>query len=450
MKQKNASFLIASLLLFSMIFSMTVSVRADYSYDYYNTYFDYGVAEGDILEYNLNFVFDFTADPTFYTAMDTWISAMAASQNISIGTFDLETFMGDFEEFLELDYKLQFEITEMYSGISNSTYYLPEWDTRYYDYINASIRTDLNNGAGWETPDAIAADRLNKSKALVEPYLNATEFEYFEEMIDMAINETTNPAYQPDWNNMHVFGMQSQRFFYDENGTLEVDTPEQLLNGTMEPEIPFPTFAGPESGVPLFFPNEMNFQEYYDYATDMFKFMLLFELEQGYSIDPFVATDTLQSIIADGGVNQIYVDNKSAGVLWDIGSVDPDLLEEAWGENYTDEMAAQGIADYVGSIAGAVEYDENWALDTFAVYAHIGITLDTLLISEAPQLNNEAISLDLTFTIAQEGSTPPSENNIENGQIGENSGFEIPGFPTWFVGLFGIISIAALIRKHRK
>ena len=219
MKQKNASLLIASLLLFSMTFSMIVSVRADYSYDYYNTYFDYDVAEGDILEFDLNYVFNFTADPAFYTAMDTWITDMAAEENITLDSFTLEGIVEDIEEFLELDYKLQFEITEMYERIYNYTYLEGDWNTKYYDKINASVRADLNEGAGWETPDALVVDRLNDSKTLVEPYLNATEFEYFEEIIDLAIDEVQNETNQPNWNNMEVFGMQSNRFYYFENGT---------------------------------------------------------------------------------------------------------------------------------------------------------------------------------------------------------------------------------------
>ena len=432
-----------------MTFSTIGSVKADYTFDYDDTYFDYGVSEGDIFEYDFLYDIDFTASSTFYDEMDTWIVDMAAEDNVTLIDFSLENITVDVETFLNLDYALQLEITEMYSEKNSYTYYDDSSYERYHDIFNASVRADLKEGNGWETPEVIAVEKLEESKTIMVDYLNDTQYAEFEDEMDYLIDEVENTTNQPDWDNFKIYEISSNRFDYYPNGTLEEDIPAELANGTTEPAIPFPEFGGPD-GVPFFFPINMSFEEYYDYATDMFEFELLYNIENNYSIDPFVSTDTLQSIIADGGVSQIYVDEKSIGILWDIGNVDPDLLEEAWGENYTDDLANAGIDDYVGTIAFAAEYDENWALNTFAIYAHIGITLDTDTIPDAPNLNNEDISIDITYTISREGVNPPSEENIESGQIGENSPFEIPGFPIWVIGLFGIISIAALVVKHRK
>ena len=160
MKQKNVSFLIAFLLFSSMTFSMIVSVKADYSYDYTGTYFDYNVAEGDILEYNLNYNFNFSAESTFYDGVDDWIENQTDTMGVSIGNFSLETFISDLEVFLELDYKLKFEITEMYQKISEDINTDGSYSTRYDDIINASIRADINEGDGWQTPEVVSIDKL--------------------------------------------------------------------------------------------------------------------------------------------------------------------------------------------------------------------------------------------------------------------------------------------------
>ena len=84
------------------------------------------------------------------------------------------------------------------------------------------------------------------------------------------------------------------------------------------------------------------------------------------------------------------------------------------------------------------------------IYAHLGITLDTTEVPEYPNLNNEEVSMDITYTITREGVDPPTEEDIQNNDIGASRLFVIPGFPICFVGLFGIISISALVVKHRK
>ena len=100
MKQRNLSVIITFLLLSSMTFSMIVSVKAGddgYTYDYDNTYFDYGVAEGDVFEYDFLFDINFTASSTFYDAMDTWIVDMAADENFTLVDFSLEDVIEDIE-----------------------------------------------------------------------------------------------------------------------------------------------------------------------------------------------------------------------------------------------------------------------------------------------------------------------------------------------------------------
>ncbi|MHA1510767.1 MAG: hypothetical protein ACTSRX_03510 [Promethearchaeota archaeon] len=449
MKQRNLSVIIAVLLLSSMTFSMIVSVKAgeeDYTYDYNNTYFDYGVAEGDVFEYDFVFDINFTASSTFYDAMDTWIVDQAAGANFTLVDFSLEDVIEDIENMTNLDYVVKLEIMEMYSRFVEETYEGGDRDEYYQDIFNASVRVDLNEGAGWETPEVIAVEKLEDSKPIMENYLNETLFEYFEAMIDDQIANVQNVSNHPDWDNFEIYKVESNADYYFENGTLDVDVPKELTNGTTEPENPFPEFGG-LNGLPLFFPTEMNFEEFYDYGTDMFRFELLYNLENNYSIDPFISSETLQSILARGGVSETHVFEKSVGFVWNLADVDPDLVEV--GESAVN-LSDAGIMDHIGTVAFSMEYDNDWALETFVIYAHIGLNLDTTGLTGAPVINDEDVSFDITFTIARDGVTPPTEEDVLSGLIGENSPFDIPGFPIWFVGLFGLISIAALVVKHRK
>ena len=449
MKQRNVSVIIAVLLLSSMTFSMIVSVKAGddgYTYDYNNTYFDYGVAEGDVFEYDFVFDLNFTASSSFYDAMDTWIVDQAAGANFTLVDFSLEDVIEDVENMTNLDYAIQLELVDMYSKYSNWSSYEDGWEIRHKDVFNASVRVDLNEGNGWETPEVIVVEKLENSKPIMENYLNETLFAEYENLIDDQIADVQNVSNQPDWDNTEVYQIGSNTEYYFENGTLDVDVPKELSNGTTEPENPFPEFGGLE-GLPLFFPTEMNFEEFYDYGTDMFRFELLYNLENNYSIDPFVSTETLQSILERGGVSETHVFEKSVGFVWNLADVDPDLIETGESEvNLTDV----GIMDHIVTVAFSMEYDDNWALETFVIYAHIGLNLDTAGLTGAPVINDEDVSFDITYKISREGVTPPTEEDVLNGLIGENSPFDIPGFPIWFVGLFGLISIAALVVKHRK
>lgn len=444
MKRKSASFLIAFLLFSSMTFSMIVSAKADYSYDYTSTYFNYDVAVGDSFEYNYNFLVNITASSTFYNEMDTWLAA----QNMVQNGFSSENFTNDLETFMEMNYKIKYDITQMYKRMYNYTYIDGSSFGYTNDIFNGSIRADLNEGNGWETPDVVIVDKLNDAKVFLEEYMNATEYAMYETEIDGLIDEVEDPTYQPDWDNSQIYGISTRYFMYYPNGTEMVSDPLALANGTTAPVSPLPDFGSPQ-GLPLFFQTDMNFEDQYDFLTDSFKFNLLYALEQGYST-PYVSTDTLQSILADGGVSDIFVDEKSVGIVWNVDDVNVDFFEEAAEVNLSEYLAPYGITDYTGNAAFAAEYDNDWALATFAVYAHLGITLDTAGISGAPQLTDEDISIDITFTIARDGINPPSEDNIKEGEIGDSRPFVIPGFPIWIVGLFGISSIAALVVKHRK
>ena len=446
MKNKKNSFLIAFLLL-SMTCSMTISVKAELSYDYNNTYFEYDVAEGDSFEFNMNYVFNFTASSTFYDEMDTWLVA----ENLTQGDFSSKTFVNDLETFLEMDYKLKFDITEMYSQEYSDTSSTGDSFEQHFDIFNGSTRADLNEGNGWETPDVVIVDKLQDSLVFMEKYLNETEYDLIESNVTDLIDQVEDPLYQPDWDNSQIYGINSMYSEYYSNGTLKEDPPIELADGTIEPTNPFSDFGGP-SGLPLFFPTEMSFEEYYDYATDMFAFQLLYNLENNTSIDPFVSNDTLQSVLADEGVSNINVNEKSVGFVLNLEDFDPFfpvdymVMSEP---SETDNLTEYGITDKVGTVIFAVEYDNDWALTTFVIYVHMDLTLDTTEITEAPDLNNEDISIDIIYSIAREGVDPPTEEDIQNGDIGV-SRFVIPGFPIWFVGLFGIISIAALVVKHRK
>ena len=449
MKQRNFSAIIVFLLLSSMTFSMIVNVKAgddDYTYDYDNTYFEYSVEEGDVFEYDFLFDINFTASSTFYDAMDTWIVDMAANESTTLVDFSLEDIIEDVENMTNLDYAIKLQISEMYSKYSNWSTYDDGWEIRHKDQFNGSIRVDLNNGDGWETPEVIGIEKLEDSKTIMVDYLNETDFEIFEDMVDEQIEYMQNGTDQPDWDNTEIYQFESSRTEFYENGTEIIDVPKELANGTTEPVNPFPEFGGP-NGLPLFFPTEMNFQEFYDFGTDMFRFELLYDLENNYSIDPFVSTETLQTFLDRAGVSEIHVDEKSVGCVWNLADVDPDLIEDGESEvNLTEE----GIVDYIGTVAFAMEYDDDWALETFVIYAHVGLTLDTTECTDAPNLVDEDVSFDITYTIARDGVSPPTEEEVLNGLIGENSPFDIPGFPIWIVGLFGLISIAALVVKHRK
>jgi len=386
MKFKKTS-LIITFLLISMTFSMIVSVKADYiySYDYQNTYFDYDVKEGDVFEYNMNFAFNFSGSSTFYNEMDTWLIA----EDFTKDDFSLETFVDDLKTFLDVDYKLKMDITDLYSQKLTITHTTGDYHEQYLDIINGSLRADLNEGNRWENYDVVVVDKLKDSLTFMEKYLDDTEYAKFEANVTDLIDQAENPLYQPDWDNSQISGFYSAYKEYNSDGTLKEYPPFELENGTTEPVNPFPEFGGP-ANVPIFLPSEMNFEEYYDYFTKMVNFNIIYTIE---NYDPYMpvsyfsifdSTDTFQSLLDEGGVSDIHVNEKSVGIIWNMDFVNTDFLEEQSNVNFTDYLPMFGIDDYTGKASFAVEYDNDWALVSMTIYAHIGVTLDTNEIPEYP------------------------------------------------------------------
>ncbi|QEE16780.1 hypothetical protein DSAG12_02610 [Promethearchaeum syntrophicum] len=464
MKTNKISYVIGIILLSSMGFSVSINVIADSdtTFNYESTYFNYTVAEGDVFEYDIKYDYNFTASETFYTEIANWM------ENNSIPYFpenavDLESLIEDYEKLMQLDITIRLNITDMYHQFINETTSDNGWKTRYNDIFNGSIQVKLNKTAEWDTPEVILLNKLNQSKEIFHKYLNSTQYEIFEEQVDYLINETINGANSPDWKNIVLTQVSSQEKEYYENGTLIEDPIRQLENGTTEPKNPFPEFGYPQ-GIPLILPTEMNFADYYTYFSDLFDFTLLYNIENEIDISPLNTTSTLQNLIGDGGVPQLYVDEKAIGISLDFIELNTSLLSLGQPDYDEYDSMSEGLiysstqstllsllTPSIGKMSFAAEYDENWALNTFAIYSHSGMVVNISTIEGLPNLENEEVLTEYTFTMSQKGARPPTEEDIEEGKIGENSNFfDIPGYSISFIGLFGLISVVSLIVKHRK
>ena len=219
--------------------------------------------------------------------------------------------------------------------------------------------------------------------------------------------------------------------------------------------MPFPEFWG-VAGVPIFLPLEMNFEDYYNFLDDLLVNMR--EHCDDYPLDcewPDELSDVFNLADMEGkvGITNVEVQSNAIGISFNLDNVDAELIDLM--EFYTG-LEDIGVYDFTGTMDYALEFDANWVLLSMATYIHGGLTLDTGNVENFPiDFNEEPLELDLVFIICQDGFFPPSEDQIKDGEIGENrdpgsSAFNIPSYPIAVLGIIGLVSVFALVKKHKK
>ena len=430
-------------------------------------YFNYGVNENDEFIYDVIFDVDFTASNQFYDLLDEYYinqSKEGHFYNLS-SDFSTEKIINDLENIVQQNFDLKINTKDIYNSLLNCSWgngflhvpyhgnvYFP--DGGYYienlDYFFGGLAVDLGDGSGWEEPQVIALQFLSDYKELLLPHFEGQSQTDFLDDYGYIDDDILNLFNGTDWDNIDFEMVLSSREYYYQNGT-QISTDFEF----MDVEPPFPEFMG-AVGLPFFLPTQMNFEDYYNYLNDVIQEWRPYCDDNPSDCEwPDELSDVFNLGDLEGkvGITNIEVQSNAIGISFNLDEVDAELIEII---DFFTGLEEIGIYNFTGTINYALEFDDNWVLLSMAIYIDGDLTLDWINIPDAPiNFNIEVLELDLVLTICQQGYYPPSIDQIQNGEVGENRNpssmpFDIPSYPLAALGIIGLISVFALIKKYKK
>ncbi|MHA1673927.1 MAG: hypothetical protein ACTSYI_09885 [Promethearchaeota archaeon] len=428
--------------------------------------FDYGIAEGDDLIYTLSNTLDFEASSAFYTEVQDYTeSEVNESEYYSVvaTNFSLEEFVGDMEDFISMSVDLKLDITDIYNFDMGEEY--------SFDWIEGDVR--MGSEGVWELPSDYAVTKMEELKTMIEPHMNSTTYtdEAVPEIDDVIDHlETATTA---EFNDLPLSG---HTWFEDVNdfvGFSELD----IANDSVFPTYPFDHYLplggfmemgssvfSAISSVSLCYPTEFNFAELYQFGLDVYDYAdaLAVELDEDLAVFDY----TVDELIAIGGISAFHVNNQSIAISWALNGVDFSTIDtlinytEGILENDFEEELADINIDYDNSAAVfsmALEYDENMVLISATQFVDLSIAIAGQGLPTGLDLGGEIITLSMEQSLVREGAVPPTIDQINEGELGEerntSGGFDlssIPGYSGLFVALISIASTFMLISRKKR
>jgi len=357
------------------------------------------------------------------------------------------------------------------------------------DIFNASIayREGDPLPGTWGDPDDLKINRINDLRYLILNHtnFNSTQKADWNQQWDDEIDWTNNnPGH---FTNEKITSLFGEKDYYYMNGTLKEDggLPSDA------PAIPDPTvtiFDGP----PMFLPSNWNWSHQLDFVEDLVNWGIPQIPEEMNATDDIADFDDVTDII---GVSNLFADTRAIGIYFSLADVDWDKIsdivddiitlsndtEDGDGPSGMLEMAdleLVGIERFKGGFGISLEYDEDFALLAASVYMAGGATLNTSLIDfnstmfangswtvenqniiDTLDITSEDFGIALNMSICREGYVPPSLQQILDGDLGDNRDqtdpdfgglfANIPSYPIAVISVFGLITIASIIRKRR-
>lgn len=428
--------------------------------------FDYGIAEGDELIYTLTNNVDFEATSAFYTAVQDYTESEVNESEyyyVVAPDFSLENFVGDMETYISMSADLKLDITDIYNFDMGEEY--------SFDMIEGDIR--MGNDGVWELPSDYAVTKMEELKTVIQPHMNSTT--YADEAvpdIDEAITQLET-ATTAEFNDLPLSG----HTWFDDVDDFVGFSEIAIANDTVFPIYPFDhylpiggfmkmgsTVFSTITSVSLVYPTEFNFAELYQFGLDVYDYADALALELGEDISVF--DYTVDQLLAMGGISAFHVNNQSVAISWALNGVDFDTIDtlinytEGILENDFEEELASINIDYENSAAVftmALEYDENMVLVSAAQFVDLSVAIAGQGLPTGLDIGGEIISLSFEQSLVREGYVPPSETQIQEGELGESrnltGGFDlssIPGYSGLFVALISVASTFVLISRKRR
>lgn len=466
----------------SWLFSgeITYNLELDLIDPVVDAYYEYGIAAGDDLDFTSTATFDFEASSEFYDEVETVMVAELEAEygdDIFADDFDLEAMIADVEAIIGEPINIRFLIQELY-GLN-----LEDFDEDMAEYlevldvIQGDVRFETTDG--YDLPPMWLSERAEGAAATMEGYFDADFWTDMgvEDGLDDFQDELAN-ASEEDFNDLllasHIKTTEPIADIAEDEGI-------ELANGTTIPAPPMEYYMpgvitgmlfndmGPGT-TPMCFPTDFSMQDYWLWAQDLAEwFAIYYEEETGEEMPDMQLDDLLTAI----GVTSFVVGDQGIGFSWSFDEIDYDSLQD-WIEIVLNETLTEDIdemvedafdeipleyATFTGDYAIALEYDSDMVLASYAMYVNFEGVIDLTgfdVPAEFPDIDGEAISISISETFVRDGYSAPSQDQIIDGEIAENRSMgggilsDIPGYPVWFMGFFGVISIIAIYVKAKK
>ena len=432
--------------------------------------FSYGVSEGDELVYTLSSNLDIGfSNDSVYDVIDAFILDNTGNES------DTAAIFGFINELAAQNYKMKFVIGDMYSHTWNESWtdtYNGRWETdedgyelQREDRFNGSLRMDVGDGNGFVLPTEAQQvlgqkvwDIYNSSG-----FFSETELEFLYDDMTNTSNDDTN------YDNFDFYSVQAEDIAYYMNGTMIPDPWDE--DGEDGPDIQ-PVVPGMDSpnGLPFILPSSFNFNVIGTNFQSMVDYEMTMADEENLDL-PFSDFAGAKSAL---GIGTFSTTPRSMAFAVNFENMNLTVIEQLiWG-NETTPGQLEGMLNYygvynlTGSITAAVEYSEDMTLASLAMYIDAGIELNTTDLElplgpedgygyptdvPAPWIQDE-LSISGSFTVTADGVAPPSIDDIQEGNVGEeridgSPGIEIPGYPLWIMGVVSAITAGMIIQKKR-
>ena len=435
--------------------------------------FEYGINVDDELIYTLSNTVDFEASDNFYTVIQNYTESEVTAEDyyyVVAPDFSLQNFVEDMDDFISTTIDLKLDITDIYNFDLLEDYSM--------DMIIGDVR--MGNDGTWELPSDYLVAKMEEFKTVIQPHMNTTTYnDMAEPGIDDAISEIET-ATTADFNDLTL---SNHAWFEDVSAFIGFDgIPVSNVTGNVLPTYPFDHYLpiggmlmpmgfmtssmifSAFSSASICYPTDFDIGEIYQYGRDMYGYLSVLADEMDEDI-PALAY-TIDELIAIGGISTFVVNSQSVGISWSLNGIDflalDAIMEYTEGNlenDFADQLAQMGI-DYDNSAAGvsmALEYDADMVLASVAYYINMELAIDeTELPTELADLGGEMVNITFSQSFVREGYVPPTEQQIQNGDVGEDrslsGGFDwssIPGYSGMLVALLSIASTFVLISRKK-
>jgi hypothetical protein len=400
----------------------------------------WNIKEGSAYDLTINTDLGLNAPQSMWDELDRWLAEDLGVTEVTVSDlWDL------FQSMLPSGVITRFTISDIYGETDE---YSPDMDV-----VEATLTVKDSDLSSFVTP----GQYVNKTLDEVLPT-------YYSMMLEMMGSESAPP-----------YAEFAAMIKADATEGMETNDPVEIARWQPDPlapeaaqSMPFDMsdviLALPDSPTSLIvLPAEWNFKTIYDTVV----------AEMNSLMASASMTVDVQDVIAAAGLSTLVVEARAIAIGFDLADVDYDFLDEITGgygtmiQQQIAGLAAMGI-DINSATAGiGMEWAASGFLSAVGMYITADVDIDSSLMmgpmaaqySSPPLPNIDAtITMNVGQTAAAPGVTPPTLDQINNGQIGEDrpgavpegdDAPAVPGYSVAIVSLMCLVTTVVLIKKRR-
>ncbi len=462
-----------------------------------DSYYSHGLQIGQEYQYESSQNLNLDASQQYFDSMTPYLlSNYTTSENNSIFSpeFQFRQFVDDYLAYLSTNFSLSFVPSDIHGvsmeGIDQSNY------LETVDLIKGKTRLNFNQ-TSWGLPSEYELLKLQQLQTIVDSFFDDN---YIEDSItpslaklsdeitnrnatfyDSLVFQTHLKTYEPILETFNFEGVELKNGSKLRNPPIDYYLPaffssssidnilEQLSEQDFNPLLGFKTNIG--NLLQLNFPQDFNFQEYFEWFGDGAEFFQAYYKEPGNEIEGESPLALVGAVLSENfALSSLYVGNRSIGISGYLDGYQFDDLEQILSlipmlsldndieflVNETVLLAGIDFSSVSGKLTIGIEYDEDMVLATSSIYFEISGISDLSKIDPSQDLN-ELLTFTGQSTIKRTEFTLPSIEQIEQGELGETRDMYDRSIPEKIIArifpykmeIIGIVSVISMLLSFK-